>query len=46
MSQTVAHLLDEALDAAGIRCVHDVAGDSLNGVTDAPRAPDTLATGG
>jgi len=37
MTQTVAELMVETLHAAGIRRVYGVAGDSLNGFTDALR---------
>jgi pyruvate dehydrogenase (quinone) len=42
LSRTVAHLLVETLKAAGVRRVYGVAGDSLNGVTDALRADGTI----
>ena len=42
MSSKVANLLVEVLKAAGVRRVYGVAGDSLNGVTDALRADGTI----
>jgi pyruvate dehydrogenase (quinone) len=42
MSHTIAHLLVEILDAAGVRRIYGVAGDSLNGVTDALRSKGTI----
>jgi pyruvate dehydrogenase (quinone) len=37
MSRTVAQLLVDILDAAGVRRIYGVAGDSLNGITNALR---------
>ena len=42
MSRTIAHLLVDMLRAAGVRRVYGVAGDSLNGITDALRALGTI----
>src|SRR5215510_1176067 len=42
MSRTIAHLLVDMLHAAGVRRVYGVAGDSLNGITDALRALGTI----
>jgi pyruvate dehydrogenase (quinone) len=42
MSRTIAHLLVDILNAAGVRRVYGVAGDSLNGITDALRAGATI----
>ncbi|CAN7605435.1 ubiquinone-dependent pyruvate dehydrogenase [Caulobacter sp. LjRoot300] len=38
MTRTAAHLIAETLEAAGVKRVYGVAGDSLNGFTDALRA--------
>ena len=43
MSRTVASLLIEILASAGVQRVYGVAGDSLNGITDALRAKGTIA---
>src|SRR6516165_6506296 len=43
MSRTVASLLVEILASAGVQRVYGVAGDSLNGITDALRAKGTIA---
>src|SRR5215470_11567300 len=43
MSRTVASLLVETLASAGVRRIYGVAGDSLNGITDALRAKRTIA---
>jgi pyruvate dehydrogenase (quinone) len=42
MARTVAHLIVDVLSAAGVRRIYGVAGDSLNGVTDALRAKGTI----
>jgi pyruvate dehydrogenase (quinone) len=42
MGRTVANLLVDILAAAGVRRVYGIAGDSLNGVTDALRANGTI----
>jgi pyruvate dehydrogenase (quinone) len=42
MSHTIAHLLVDMLHAAGVRRIYGVAGDSLNGVTDALRSNGTI----
>jgi pyruvate dehydrogenase (quinone) len=42
MSRTIAHLLVDILNAAGVRRVYGVAGDSLNGITDALRSGGTI----
>src|SRR5499427_6620322 len=43
MARTIARLLVEILAAAGVRRIYGVAGDSLNGITDALRAKGTIA---
>src|SRR6516165_5885583 len=42
MSHTIAHLLVDILHAAGVRRIYGVAGDSLNGITDALRSKGTI----
>src|SRR5215471_11944290 len=42
MSRTVAQLLVDILVAAGVRRIYGVAGDSLNGITDALRAEGSM----
>src|SRR6516165_11813038 len=42
MSHTIAHLLVDILHASGVQRVYGVAGDSLNGVTDALRSKGTI----
>src|SRR5262250_2062521 len=42
MARTIAQLLVDILIAAGVRRVYGVAGDSLNGITDALRAEGTI----
>src|SRR5215475_13251877 len=42
MSHTIAHLLVDVLHAAGVRRIYGVAGDSLNGITDALRSRGTI----
>jgi pyruvate dehydrogenase (quinone) len=42
MSHTVAQLLVDILVAAGVRRIYGVAGDSLNGITDALRAEGSM----
>src|SRR5262249_60261645 len=42
MSHTIAHLLVNILHAAGVRRIYGVAGDSLNGITDALRSRGTI----
>jgi len=43
MSHTIAHLLVDILHAAGVRRIYGVAGDSLNGITDALRSKGAIA---
>jgi pyruvate dehydrogenase (quinone) len=42
MARTIAQLLVDVLVASGVRRVYGVAGDSLNGITDALRAEGTV----
>jgi pyruvate dehydrogenase (quinone) len=42
MSRTAAHFIAETLEAAGVKRVYGVAGDSLNGFTEALRARDRI----
>lgn len=42
MSRTAAHFIAETLEAAGVQRVYGVAGDSLNGFTEALRARDKI----
>ena len=42
MSRTAAHFIAETLEAAGVQRVYGVAGDSLNGFTEALRARDRI----
>jgi pyruvate dehydrogenase (quinone) len=42
MTRTAAHFLAETLEAAGVQRVYGVAGDSLNGFTEALRARDKI----
>src|SRR6201996_4525864 len=42
MSNTAAHYLAETLEAAGVKRIYGVVGDSLNGLTDALRRRKTI----